>query len=239
MGLMNLPYVGHPAYAVHLPLQHNVDASSWYGHIPFARWLVERTRPGKIVELGVFQGGSYLAFCQAVKYLRLAARCWGVDTWKGDAFTGPYDGIFPVLLSTHQQYADFSQLLRCTFDAAAYQVPSDIDILHIDGLHTYDAVKHDFREWVGKMSNQGIVLLHDTRVVHPEFGVSRFFEEAKVMHPTFEFHHCAGLGVVAVGSHVDVPELFSAGVEQAQEIRDFFAGGAKAAEEPTQKAQKK
>jgi hypothetical protein len=35
-----------------------------------------------------------------------------------------------------------------------------------------------------------------------------------------------------------VPELFGAGVEQAQEIRDFFAGGAKAAKEPTQNQQK-
>jgi hypothetical protein len=224
---VNLPYVGHPAYAVHLPLQHNVDASSWYGHIPFARWLVERTKPRSIVELGVFQGGSYLAFCQAVKQLRLNARCVGVDTWKGDAFTGPYDGIFPVLADAHQQYAVFSSLLRMTFDEASYSVSPDIDILHIDGLHTYDAVKHDFRVWIGKMSDYGIILLHDTQVNHPDFGVSQFFEEVKIMRPTFEFHHCAGLGVVAAGSHVDVPELFNANPTQAQEIREYFANGAK------------
>jgi hypothetical protein len=224
---MNLPYVGHPVYAAHQPLQHNIDASSWYGHIPFARWLVERTRPRFIVELGVFQGGSYLAFCQAVKYLGLNAHCVGVDTWKGDAFTGPYDGIFPELVKAHQQYAEFSGLKCCTFDEASYQIHSDIDILHIDGLHTYNAVKHDWETWVGKVSDRGIILLHDTQVAHPYFGVSQFFEELRPIYPTFEFHHSSGLGVVAVGSHVDVPELFSADAAQAQEIRDYFANGAK------------
>src|SRR4051812_49175855 len=36
--------------------------SSWWGHVPFAHWLVRAHRPRVIVELGVRTGVSYGAF---------------------------------------------------------------------------------------------------------------------------------------------------------------------------------
>lgn len=38
-----------------------------------------------------------------------------------------------------------------------------IDLLFIDGDHTYEAVKKDFEDWYPHVSKNGVILLHDSR----------------------------------------------------------------------------
>jgi hypothetical protein len=133
----------------------------------------------------------------------LPAKCFAVDTWQGDEQSGFYgEDIYLDFQKFHnERYAAFSTLLRCTFDDAAAQFESgSIDLLHIDGLHTYDAVRHDFENWLPKVSNRGIVLLHDTNERQPSFGVWRLWSELSALYPSFEFVHGHGLGVLATGS---------------------------------------
>src|SRR5580692_10841883 len=50
--------------------------STWWGHVPFAHWLVGAMRPRVVVELGTHNGVSYSAFCRAVERYGLSARCF-------------------------------------------------------------------------------------------------------------------------------------------------------------------
>lgn len=165
--------------------------------------MIAAIQPGLIVELGTHWGESYFTFCQAVEEQQLPCLCYAVDHWQGDEHAGLYgEEVFDEVNNYNSRYyRQFSYLLRRSFDDALAQFEDgSIDLLHIDGLHTYDAVAHDFRCWLPKVRQGGIILLHDISPRHEDFGVWRLWDEIKAEFPdTFEFHHSWGLGVVARG----------------------------------------
>jgi hypothetical protein len=208
---------------LHLP-----NHRAWIGHIPFAFALVQMARPDVLVELGVYQGSSYCAFCQAVAHLQLPTRCFAIDSWRGDAHTGNVEDRTLEELRAHHDplYGGFSTLLRTEFDTALPQFEDgSIDVLHIDGLHTYDAVKHDFETWLPKLSDTGVVLLHDTTVRKDDFGVWRLWEEVSKRYPSFEFTHSYGLGVLAVGDNAPpgVLQFIKTARERSAHVQRMFS----------------
>lgn len=183
---------------------------SWAGHIPFAMWLVQQCNPEMIVELGTHTGHSYFSFCQGALESGCNTRCYAVDSWKGDHQSGYYgEEVFnEVSLHNDRHYRHISTLLRMTFDEALNHFNDQtIDLLHIDGLHTYEAVKHDFTSWLPKLSSRGIILFHDIAVRHADFGVWKLWREISSSYPHISFDHSHGLGVLVTGSAPDKPVL--------------------------------
>lgn len=179
------------------------EFTAWQAHIPFAFVVVRLVSPRRLVELGTAGGDAYCAFCQSVEVNGLDTECAAVDTWTGDPHSGELHAeLFENLRSHHDPlYGHFSRLVRSTFDdARPHFADQTIDLLHIDGYHTYDAVKHDFESWLPKMSDRGVVLLHDVAVRDGDFGVWRLWEEIKDQYPSFAFLHGHGLGIVIVGA---------------------------------------
>ena len=182
--------------------------SAWYGHVPFGHWIVAATRPRNLVELGTHAGVSYFAFCEAVFRCKLSTRCLAIDTWQGDAHSGFYgeDIFMDLSAANHARFSAFSELLRSTFDDALAYVPDgSVDLLHIDGRHLYEDVRHDFHTWKPKLSPRAVVLFHDTNVRDRNFGVWKLWAELVRAYPTFEFLHEHGLGVLAAGDDVPAP----------------------------------
>lgn len=205
--------------------------SAWQGHIPFAMFLVQIAKPEMFVELGTHAGASYSAFCQAVEYSKTNTKCYAVDTWKGDDNTAGFDyglNVLETLQKYHDPlYSSFSKLMQSTFDDALPQfTDGSIDLLHIDGFHTYEAVKHDFETWLPKMHKDGILLFHDIAVHREGFGVDRFWEEIKASYAHFEFFHCNGLGVIGLSNHVTPPlrDMLHASQGEAEILRSLFRG---------------
>ena len=182
--------------------EHLSDVGSWHEHIPFAFMLMAVAHPKTLVELGTHKGDSYCAFCQAIQALDIDTRSYAVDTWCGDVQAGVYgDEVLETLRQYHDpRYGAFSSLMRMTFDEAkGHFQDGSIDLLHIDGLHTEDAVRHDFESWLPKLSSRSVVLFHDTQVFRDDFGVWKVWRECADKYPHFEFTHGNGLGVLLVG----------------------------------------
>ena len=172
----------------------------WGGHRRFAYDLVRWMRPARIAELGVHWGTSFFTFAQAVKDGRMkGAELIGVDTFEGEEHAGHYG---PEVLETVQRIVSqhFARqtitLHRMYFrDALATVADESLDLLHIDGLHTFEAVKDDFESWLPKLAPEGVVLFHD---VAPDtgYGSTDYWNRITTQHPGFAFEHSWGLGVL-------------------------------------------
>lgn len=177
----------------------------WAGHKNFAYDLTRNTKPKVIVELGTHKGTSFFSFCQAVKDGKIGTSLYAVDTWKGDEHSGFYDeSVFEEVKEIKDVYyknLDI-RLLRKTFDEAVADFENEsIDILHIDGLHTYEAVKHDFENWFSKVKTSGMILLHDTAEKREDFGVYILWEDLKKKYKTIDFFHSHGIGMMFKGKN--------------------------------------
>ncbi len=216
--------LNHP---ICLTFPSRLSPSAWTGHVPFAMFLVDLLRPKVLVELGTYYGVSYCAFCQAVSELGISTHCYAIDTWEGDPQSGFYGPQVLADLRAHHDplYGGFSRLIQGTFDEAADHFEDrSVDLLHIDGFHTYEEVKRDYERWITKMSDRGVILFHDINVREKDFGVWKFWEECKLKHPYFEFIHAHGLGVLVVGNKcpASLKPILKASNGEVARIREYF-----------------
>ncbi|MEW9672172.1 class I SAM-dependent methyltransferase [Ammoniphilus sp. 3BR4] len=175
-----------------------IQKGAWSGHRRFGYDLVRFAKPRKVVELGTHFGTSFFTFCQAAKDGGLKTKCFALDTWAGDPHSGFYgDHVYQAVSRfTDEEYADIGILVRGTFDQSLDKFEDDsIDLLHIDGFHTFQAVLHDYTTWYRKLAKNGIILFHDIFVRRRNFGVFVLWEGLK-QYPYIEFQHSFGLGVL-------------------------------------------
>jgi len=206
-----------------------VQFEHWVGHIPIAFWLVRKLRPRLFVELGTHRGNSYCAFCQAITGSRLDCRAYAVDSWQVDRHMGFEPGLLDELRRYHDpRYGAFSTLMPMEFtQARRFFANGSIDLLHIDGTHTYEGVRADFETWLSALSERGVVLFHDTGVRQADYDVWRLWSELAADYPHFEFFHSRGLGVLGVGCNLpaSLVKLFdmSADPVLANSVRSLFS----------------
>ena len=196
--------------------------SSWWQHIPIAHFLVCTLKPEIIVELGSHYGVSLFGFCEAAEQMKLSTHIYAIDTWSGDSQAGYYkDDVYNIVKGHrdefHKQRCD---LLRETFnDAEKYFGEGSIDILHIDGLHTYDAVKEDYDTWLPKLKCDGTILFHDINVRKDSFGVWKLWEEIKRKGEFryIEIKSGHGLGILTMSN--ETPEWHAKLIEQIEVLK--------------------
>lgn len=160
--------------------QQYAAPSSWWEHVPIAHWLIENLKPAVVVELGTHYGVSFFSFCEAAQAYSANTFIYAIDTWQGDAQAGFYDNEVYERVKTHHEayHQERSRLIQSSFDdAAEHFQDASIDIIHIDGLHTYEAVSHDYNMWREKLKEGGTLLFHDCNVREGDFGVWKLWQE--------------------------------------------------------------
>jgi hypothetical protein len=175
--------------------------SAWSRLIPVLFAIFAIARPRRYVELGVHNGMSFFAGCQVAGYLETDTECVAVDSWIGDPHASFHDSsVFEEFKKNlASDYPDAWFIQGMFSHARDCFEPESIDLLHIDGYHTYEAVKEDFDTWLSKMSDTGIIIFHDINVHERNFGVWQFWRELRERYLALSFMHSHGLGVLYVG----------------------------------------
>lgn len=178
----------------------NLAVSPWSGHRQFAYDMIEYLKPERVVELGTHYGCSFFAFLQACKDFNLDTQVIAIDCWEGDEQAGFYgDDVYNTVEKTVKEYfpQQNSKMIRKYFKDALGDVEDEsVDVLHIDGLHTYEAVTEDFNTWLCKLKPDGVVLFHDVASIL-NYGTNDFWREiCEKYKETFHFEHSWGLGIL-------------------------------------------
>lgn len=162
---------------------------NWREHIHFAQWIVRKKQPKIVVDLGVDYGYSTFSFG-----IPKIGKVYGIDSFEGDELAGRRNTYEYVMEMKEKLGFDHITFIKGYFDEIAKIWDKKIDVLHIDGFHSYNEVKNDYNTWTKFLDDDGIILMHDTCVESPGFGVKQFFNE--IDSPKLNFSVSHGLGVV-------------------------------------------
>lgn len=161
----------------------SIDRPAAYLKIMSEIWGIEVK---SIVEIGVFQGKTSIEFRKffpdALLYL--------IDPWKlyDDYLTqeaGPrslipvdYENAYQSLRKIFSQDPKV-KILRKTSVEALSDVPDGVDLVFIDGNHSYSYVKQDIEVWLPKVRHGGILSGHDYNNLFPGViqAVDEFFQQ--------------------------------------------------------------
>ena len=119
---------------------------------------------GIIAEIGSFKGGSTACLGAGSSAKHAQIHC--IDTFMAENVTGS-EGQ-DTLTQFQNNTAPYSTMITIhrgfSYDVHD-EVPSMIDLLFVDGDHSYDGVTTDLRLYVPKMRDGAILIMHDS--AHP------------------------------------------------------------------------
>lgn len=112
-----------------------------------------------IVEIGSYIGASSSFLASAAKQKKHTVHC--IDTWKNEGMSEGDRDTFNEFCKNIEPLKDYIHILRGSSVDIAKTFNEKIDLLFIDGDHSYEAVKADVEYWLPKIKNHGIVIFHD------------------------------------------------------------------------------
>lgn len=142
-----------------------------------------------LVEIGSYRGGSSQFLGCAAQSLNGKLYC--VDTWKSDAMTVERHDTYEDFLRNTAVYGSSVQPLRGRSVEIAKTFHGIIDLLFIDGDHSYEGCRMDVETWSKKLRNGAILIFHDyswalgVRRVVEEFIVPYQISPGKLIHGTY------------------------------------------------------
>jgi Methyltransferase domain len=171
--------------------------SPWLGHAAFVHAMVMYFKPRVIVDLGVHLGCSTFAMGLALKKLG-RGMIYAIDTWDGDEHIGHYgENVYSAFMNQVDRLdlRAYVNPLRMRFNEAVAGIKDQVDLLHVDGFHTYSAAREDFGLFRRQLTPGALVLFHD--VYNWGFPSLRlYWHLMSLRYRSYRVKHSSGLGIV-------------------------------------------
>ena len=127
-----------------------------------------------IVEVGSWKGRSTAALADGNSHIRDGIVC-AIDTWRGTpSERETYHAevhtthIFPIFMENMQGRPNVGPMILESTAAAQFFAREEVDMVFLDGDHSYEAVAADIEAWWPKLRAGGVMVGHD--YTHPEVG---------------------------------------------------------------------
>jgi predicted O-methyltransferase YrrM len=151
--------------------------------------LVRAMKPAVCVEIGSARGRSACFIAMALRE-NGGGRLHAIDPHRPTAWndSGAAETLAVMQRNLERlRLAPYVEIVRATSEEAAAGWTHLIDLLFIDGDHSYDGVRRDWDLFVPHVAEFGVVVFHDTiwdvrpdpRWHRPDMGVPRFVEELR------------------------------------------------------------
>ena len=151
--------------------------------------LVRSMKPEVCVEIGSARGRSTCFIGMALKE-NGRGKLFAIDphqltNWNDYKSVDTFEIIMNNLAALH--ITNQVEIVRMTSEEAARGWSRQIDMIFIDGDHTYDGIKRDWELFVPHLTTFGVVIFHDTiwdlrpdpRWSRSDMGVPRFVDELR------------------------------------------------------------
>lgn len=196
---------GWPPYRVRA-LQHRAELSA------LLDYLRDR-EPETVLEIGTFLGGTLYVWARGLASTRQVVT---VDepVWTDLVHEGRRS-LFPTFdrsVDVHLLYGDSHD--DATEAGVGHALAGEVDLLFLDGDHTYEGVRSDFETYRRFLADDGVVAFHDVRRHARDRAERRErLAAAEDLDP----------GLVAVGSDEWGVSEFWAELRESRDTREFLA----------------
>lgn len=146
------------------------------------------------VEIGSYLGASTCFIAAGCK--NKSGCVYAIDTWENQAMSEGLRDTYKEFLQNTSAYKDVITPIRSFSVNAAQDFSKAIDLLFIDGDHTYEGVIEDLKSWIPKLKPNAWLILHDTGWAD---GVNQAIKE--VVEP------------ISVGEPLTLPNLYAVRVD--------------------------
>lgn len=126
-------------------------------------YLLTKNR-NTVVEIGSYIGASACCFGAAIKSRAVRGQIYCIDTWNNDAMTEGNRDTWQEFQNNTASYQDHIVPIRGFSIDVIIQVETyvkSVDLLFIDGNHSYEGVKADWNAYKRFLKTGSMVVFHD------------------------------------------------------------------------------
>ena len=123
-------------------------------------WLgLQCPKGSRFVEIGSYLGASSCFLGAAARERMGTLHC--VDTWLNHKMSEGQRDTWGEFLRNTERYREVIQTHRGWSEDVAREFTQGIDLLFIDGDHSYEGCRRDVEAWLPKLISGGYVVFHD------------------------------------------------------------------------------